>query len=72
MPKLIDNSFSYPDSWYRGEVSFQMIFGELMSHKKNAKIIFNSEEEIDGVRLMLDQNEDFLFFINKKILIFGD
>ena len=61
MPKLIDNSFSYPDSWYRGEVSFSDDIWRIDVSQGNAKIIFNSEEEIDGVRLMLDQNEDFLF-----------
>ena len=66
VPKLIDNSFSYPDSWYRGEVSFSDDIWRIDVSQGNAKIIFNSEEEIDGVRLMLDQNEDFLFFINKK------
>ena len=66
VPKLIDTSFSYPDSWYRGEVSFSDDIWRIDVSPGNAKIVFDSDENIDGIKLMLDKDENSLFFINKK------
>lgn len=70
----------YPDVWYKGETSFSDDIWEIDVLSQNAKIILDplsvkeetsfldnkNTEEIDGIKLALDENEDYLFFINKK------
>ncbi len=60
----------YPDDWYKGEVSFTDQIWKINVRDGNAKIIFDPfttlGESIDGVKLALDTNEDYLFLINKK------
>lgn len=66
VPKLVNSLFSYPDAWYKGEVSFSDDIWKLDMSFGNAKIIFNINQDIDGIKLKLDKEENNLFFVNKK------
>ena len=62
---------NYPDVWYQGEISFSdeiwMVNIENGSATKLADpTAFSGGEEIDGIKLSLDEGENYLFFINKK------
>lgn len=70
VPKNISGVL-YPDSWYQGETSFNdQIWMINTAERSNSFIvdpsILNEGEEIDGIKLSLDQNENNLFFVNKK------
>ncbi|MFA5792021.1 MAG: hypothetical protein WC884_03220 [Candidatus Paceibacterota bacterium] len=70
VPKLIDVG-QYPDVWYQGEASFTDQFWKIDTKTGNATIIvdptiINGGGEIDGTKLALDNNENYLFFVNKK------
>ncbi len=61
----------YPDAWYQGEVSFSDQFWKINIKTGNATIIsdpatLEEGEEVDGVKLATDENENYLFFVNKK------
>ncbi|MSU55485.1 MAG: hypothetical protein EXS46_03035 [Candidatus Taylorbacteria bacterium] len=59
-----------PDSWYKGLISFSddiwKIDASTGAGEIIAKLKDTSGKNIDGVNLMLSQNEDYLFFTNKK------
>ncbi|TSC77976.1 MAG: Uncharacterized protein G01um101424_110 [Parcubacteria group bacterium Gr01-1014_24] len=69
VPKLIDLG-AYPDTWYQGEVSFSDQFWKIDIKSGNATLIMDpvtvTAEEIDGIKLDLDESENYLFFVNKK------
>lgn len=70
VPKFT-NEVQYPDSWYQGETSFSDEFWKIDVTKGNTVLLLDpvsvsGGEEIDGIKLALDQNQNFLFFINKK------
>lgn len=70
VPKEIYGN-NYPDSWYQGETSFSDEIWRIDVLNSNASIVVNLSnmdggEEIDGIRLTVDDNEDYLFFMNKK------
>ena len=70
VPKIIDVG-QYPDAWYQGEVSFGDRFWKIDIEDGNATMVadpttINAREEIDGIKLALDEGENYLFFINKK------
>src|SRR3989344_408453 len=70
VPKFIDVG-KYPDAWYQGEVSFSDQFWKIDAKNRNASLILDPAiivggEEIDGIKLALDGNENYLFFVNKK------
>ena len=70
VPKSIDGA-SYPDDWYQGEVSFGDEIWRIDAINGNADILGDPSsmvggEEVDGIKLSLDENEDYLFFVNKK------
>ncbi|MEI6280751.1 MAG: hypothetical protein WCP17_01995 [bacterium] len=70
VPKSIDN-VGYPDSWYQGEVSFSDELWKIDILTGNATMVFDPTTaaeglEIDGIKLALDDNENYLFFVNKK------
>lgn len=69
VPKSIITT-NYPDSWYQGEISFNDQFWKIDTQTGNASLILNpttiTTEEIDGIKLSLDTNENYLFFVNKK------
>ena len=60
----------YPDAWYKGEVSFSDEIWKIDAENKNTTRIMDpgltAGEEIDGVKLSLDEKGDYLFFVNKK------
>lgn len=61
----------YPDAWYQGEVSFNDQIWKIDVAAANAEIIadisaLSEGEEVDGIKLALDEKEGYLFFVNKK------
>ena len=70
VPKLIDFG-QYPDSWYQGEVSFNDQLWKVDIKTGNSTLLLNPAvaaggKEIDGIKLALDEGENYLFFVNKK------
>ena len=69
VPKFIDRA-QYPDSWYQGEVSFSDEIWKIDAVSGNTIMILDpvsvSGEEVDGIKLGLDENQNYLFFVNKK------
>ena len=70
VPKFIDGK-NYPDSWYQGEVSFNDEIWKIDALNGNATFIVDPSslpdgENIDGIKLSLDNNENYLFFMNKS------
>jgi len=70
VPKLIGVG-AFPDSWYQGEVSFSDQIWKINVKNGNGALLLDpvavrGGEEIDGMRLALDENENYLFFMNKK------
>ena len=63
---------SYPEDWYKGNVSFSDSVWEVDTITGDAHIITDllksSGQTIDATNLTLDPNENFLYFINKKDL----
>jgi hypothetical protein len=61
----------YPDSWYRGEMTFSDQIWKFNVGAGSTEFIVNpleveGGEDIDGIKLMLDKDEKYLFFVNKK------
>ena len=70
VPSLI-NQAQYPDSWYQGEVSFSDKIWKVDIKSGNTTMILDpilieGGENIDGIKLTLDENQNYLFFVNKK------
>ncbi len=70
VPKFI-NQNNYPDSWYMGETSFSDEIWRIDAVNGNPTqlldpMTINGGEESDMIKLMLDENENYLFFVNKK------
>ncbi|MEI8269869.1 MAG: hypothetical protein WCG45_00710 [bacterium] len=70
VPKYLPVS-NYPDSWYQGEVSFSDDIWRLNVDNGSAVDIadpnsFTNGQDIDGIKLSLDEKGDYLFFVNKK------
>lgn len=70
VPKSITNTV-YPDSWYQGEISFSDEIWKIDVKNGNATIIIDPSsseggEEVDAIKLSVDETENYLFFINKK------
>ncbi len=70
VPKSVDIGL-YPDIWYQGEVSFSDQFWKIDIETGNATLLIDPStvsggEEIDGIKLSLDKEENYLFFVNKK------
>ncbi len=62
---------TYPDLWYQGEVSFSDEIWRIDVEDRNATMILDimsspGGEEIDAIKLDMDENQDYLFFVNKK------
>lgn len=61
---------SYPDSWYKGDISFSDDIWKI--DIKSGTTLLLSEpiavtgEEVDGIKLILDKEGNYLFFVNKK------
>jgi hypothetical protein len=58
----------YPDSWYQGLVSFNDRFIKIDAANGAVSDIINSEDitAVDATNLFLSENEEQLFFTNKK------
>ncbi|MFA6274439.1 MAG: hypothetical protein WC662_04735 [Candidatus Paceibacterota bacterium] len=59
----------YPDTWYQGEVSFSDDIWKVNLTNQNTLMVADLSiggEEIDGIKLALDETETYLFFVNKK------
>jgi len=69
VPKFIDRA-QHPDSWYQGEVSFSDEIWKIDAISGNTAMILDlvsiSGEEVDGIKLTLDEGQNYLFFVNKK------
>ncbi len=68
VPKSIDAG-SYPDTWYQGETSFNDQIWKIDVKTGDAVMILDlatSGAEIDGIKLSLDKDGNYLFFVNKK------
>jgi hypothetical protein len=70
VPKYV-NGTQYPDIWYQGETSFSDDIWKINIENGSAENIadptsFTKGEEIDGIKLSLDDGENYLFFVNKK------
>ncbi len=65
------NGENYPDTWYQGETSFSDQIWKVNIENGSATMLadptsFSGGEEIDGIKLSLDEGENYLFFVNKK------
>ncbi len=61
----------YPDAWYQGVTTFDDQFWKIDVKTGNTTTILDPVDEkggtaIDGTKLTLDENENYLFFVNKK------
>ncbi len=70
VPKFIDSAL-YPDDWYQGEVSFFDDIWKIDTVNGNGSLLLDPTtvpggESIDGIKLALDDGENYLFFVNKK------
>jgi len=70
VPKSIGGG-EYPDSWYQGEVSFSDQVWKIDVKTGNTTMItdpltISGGEDIDGIKLTLDDGDNYLFFVNKK------
>jgi len=70
VPKSI-NGGNYPDSWYQGVTSFNDEIWGIDAGTGTAALLLDPSgvpggEEVDGIKLSLDEKENFLFFIDKK------
>lgn len=71
IPKYIDNTLTYPDSWYQGEISYDdEIYKINIETGQRIKLVnpgeIYSDATIDAINLKLDKNEENLFFMNKS------
>ena len=69
VPKFIDQ-FDYPDAWYQGQVSFSDQIWKINVANNNAELLADPAsiaggEDIDGIKLAVDDGENYLFFVNK-------
>ena len=70
VPRTISQG-QYPDTWYQGEVSFSDQIWKIDIKTGNTTMISDpalvtNGEELDGTKLAIDQNGNYLFFVNKK------
>ncbi len=70
VPNFIDG-INYPDSWYQGETTFSDQIWQINTENGNTTMLadptqFEKGEDIDGIKLSLDNSGKYLFFVNKK------
>lgn len=69
VPKTISSN-NYPDAWYQGRVSFNDNIWMMNASTSQTELIIDPKEkqgvEIDAVNLILDAEEKYLIFTNKK------
>ena len=65
----------YPDGWYQGLVSFSDVLVRIDAGVGSMTVLVDPKEfageEIDAVNLALSKDENYLFFINKKMGLRG-
>ena len=65
---------NYPDTWYQGLVSFSdniwMINTETMASTLVSDLEKETANKIDVIDMQIDQNSNYLYFINKTNLTF--
>lgn len=62
---------NYPDIWYRGQISFSDEIWKLNIEEQNTERVSDlvsaaGMENMDNIKLSLDEKEGYLFFVNKK------
>jgi len=70
VPKFTETK-EYPDSWYMGEISFSDEIWKINIADGRTTIVsdmvsINGAEDIDAIKLTIDEGENYLFFVNKK------
>jgi peptidoglycan hydrolase-like protein with peptidoglycan-binding domain len=67
LPNTISGN-QYPDVWYQGKVSFDDMFVKINTKNVSKRVIANSTDEtpIDAINPFLDNQEETMFFTNKK------
>lgn len=69
VPSNIDPDL-YPDTWYQGLVSFSDNIWRIDTETNISNLVIDplleASEAIDAINLSLDENGDYLIFINKK------
>jgi len=69
VPKFTDGD-NYPDTWYQGETSFEDEIWRIDPQTGNGSTLVDisatSKEDTDAIKLSVDVNENYLFFINKN------
>ena len=75
VPNFIPSS-QYPDDWYQGSVSFDDTVWIIDTEINLGSIIVDpntySEPSVDGINLILSEDENYLIFTNKKITPCGE
>ncbi|OGI81886.1 hypothetical protein A3I95_00450 [Candidatus Nomurabacteria bacterium RIFCSPLOWO2_02_FULL_44_12] len=61
----------YPDQWYQGEISFTDQIWQIDISNGTTRIMLDpgiepGGETVDGIKLALDEGQNYLFFVNKK------
>jgi len=59
----------YPDDWYQGEVSFADAIWRIDAETGTGTVVFNPAETLDGIKLILDESENYLFLVDKSTSI---
>ena len=70
IPQDIENN-QYPDSWYQGITSFSDQIWQIDTNTGSTVMILDPSgieggEAVDAIKLSVDENQDYLFFVNKK------
>lgn len=78
VPRLVEGG-AYPDAWYQGETSFSDQLWKIDIKTGNTTMLADPAviaggpaslsqggEDVDGIKLALDEGENYLFFVNKK------
>lgn len=63
------NQNDMPDSWYKGLTSTSDVLWEVDVNRSVTRLLVNPEDfgnEVDVINLHVDENDDYIFFINKK------
>jgi len=67
VPEIIPPA-NYPESWYQGYISFTDSLWRINTSTGTARAIafFDEKGPFDGVELSIDENEEYLTFINRR------
>jgi hypothetical protein len=69
IPSNYSTTYLYPDSWYMGEISFNDEIYKINTERGSKTKLatpYNTAESVDAINLQLNQEESYLFFMNKK------